>query len=284
VAVEAADGQVFHCHLHRNQAPPVVGDEVLWQLANEHTGTILQIKPRKTVLMRGTARGSGAKAIAANLDIMAVVMSPPLFSAYLVDRYLAAAELLHIGPLLVLNKADLLNETNRASSLAQLAPYRNVPYPVVLSSIHLEDGLQDLRAALRGKSAVLVGPSGVGKSSIIAALGSAETIRVNAVSLKGAGKHTTTATRLYHLPQGTCLIDSPGVREFTLWPIGPKEVLQGFKEFSAYVKGCKFRDCMHMLEPDCAVQAAVLHGKIDKTRYASYQKLMKEAGLRQSRY
>jgi ribosome biogenesis GTPase len=116
----------------------------------------------------------------------------------------------------------------------------------------------------------------VGKSSIIADLVQ-QTIRVNEVSPKGGGKHTTTATRLYHLPNGGMLIDSPGVRDFTLWQVGASDVLSGFKEFQSALTGCKFRDCAHLVEPGCSVQQAVEEGKISSRRFANYQTLMKEA-------
>lgn len=275
VAVEAADGQVFQCQLRRNQELPVVGDKVIWQLAPSGTGTISSILPRQSLLARGDSRG-GSRPMAANLDCMLIVMAPPpIFSEYLVDRYLVAAELLGIEPILVMNKVDLLDEAGQEATLARLRPYAEVPYPVVLSSVHALDGLTTLKAALVGKTAVLVGPSGVGKSSIIRALGVSE-IKVGEVTAKGAGKHTTTATRLYHLPDGANLIDSPGVREFNLWPVTIQEVLRGFKEFKDY-GGCRFRDCQHTAEPGCTVQMAVADGKISTDRYQSYQTLMKEA-------
>jgi ribosome biogenesis GTPase len=272
VAVEAADGQVFQCHLRRNQELPVVGDWVRFE-----GGTITGIEPRRSALSRGEGHGK-AKVIAANIDAMLIVMSPPpIFSEYLTDRYLVAAELLKLKPILVLNKSDLLNEAACEAALSRLKPYQNVPYPVVLSSTYTKEGLQELSALLKDKSAVLVGPSGVGKSSIISALGNHAAIPVGEVSAKGSGKHTTTATRLYHLPEGGQLIDSPGVREFNLWPVTQSDVLGGFREFQAFLSGCKFRDCLHVAEPGCAVQAALASGKISLHRYESYQKLMKEA-------
>ncbi|SRR5579883_763659 len=277
VAVEAEDGQVFQCHLRRNQELPVVGDTVHWQLETGNTGTITAITPRRSLLSRGDGRGR-AKPIAANLDIMMIVMAPPpIFSEYLVDRYLVAAELLRMQPMIVMNKSDLLTEATRPAAEKCLEAYRHIPYPVVLSSIYLKEGLRALAEQLQGKTSVLIGPSGVGKSSIIAMLTEGESIRIGDVSSKGAGKHTTTATRLYHLPQGGNLIDSPGVREFNLWRISPQEVLRGFREFEPFLSGCKFRDCRHVAEPDCAVRMAIDHGKISPQRYASYQELMKEA-------
>jgi ribosome biogenesis GTPase / thiamine phosphate phosphatase len=280
VAVEADDGQVFQCQLHRNQELPVVGDEVLWQLEKGNTGIITVIEPRRSLLSRGEGHGK-IKPIAANIDTILIVMAPPpIFSEYLVDRYLVAAELLKIKPILVLNKIDLLNDTTEQAAYDRLELYRRIPYEVVLSSIYRENGLRHLADGLKGKTGVLAGPSGVGKSSIIAALGNTEQIRIGDVSSKGGGKHTTTATRLYHLPQGGHLIDSPGVREFTLWPVNEQEVLCGFHEFQPFVGSCKFRDCKHLVEPGCAVQAAVASGKINQLRFASYQALMKEAVTR----
>lgn len=273
VAVEAEDGQVFQCHLRRNQELPVVGDHVQFEMDQGETGTISAIVERRTVLGRSDNRGK-MKTLAANVDAMLIVMSPPpVFADYLVDRYMVAGELLGVEPVLVLNKSDLLAET---SDLSFLESYRQIPYPVILSSTIAPGGLNDLAAYLQQKSAVLVGPSGVGKSSIIMGLVD-EAIRTTAVSPKGAGKHTTTATRLYHLPKGGSLIDSPGVREFNLWPINEKEVLRGFKEFQRYLQGCKFRDCSHLAEPGCIVQEAIAKGEISAARFQSYKSLMQQA-------
>lgn len=277
VAVEADDGQVFQCHLKRNQALPVVGDRVQWQPDKAETGKIIAVEPRRSVLGRGDGRGQ-MKPIAANVDLILIVMAPPpIFSEYLVDRYLVAAELLNIPALLVLNKADLLDDGSRAAALERLALYQKIPYPVVLTSIYNEASLVELAAALHGKSAVLVGPSGVGKSSLISHLVGGEEIRIGDVSARGAGKHTTTATRLYHLPAGGSLIDSPGVREFNLWPVTREEIWQGFKEFQQFETGCKFRDCRHLAEPGCSVQDAINGGKIRPERYKSYLELLKQA-------
>jgi ribosome biogenesis GTPase len=277
VAVEVEDGQVFQCHLRRNQALPVVGDWVSFKPEANQTGTVISIEPRRSLLSRGEHHGK-SKAIAANIDTILIVMSPPpIFSEYLIDRYLIAAELLKIEPVLVINKADLLQDNTRLELEARCKAYQAIPYPVVLSSAYTHDGLSELANHIKDKSAVLVGPSGVGKSSIISALGNHAAIPIGEVSPKGAGKHTTTATRLYHLPEGGQLIDSPGVREFNLWQVTENEVLRGFKEFQPYINQCKFRDCSHLVEPGCGVQEALASGKISPDRFESYQKLTKEA-------
>lgn len=282
VAVEADDGQVFQCHLRRNQEVPVVGDIVRWQLEKDNTGIMMGIEPRRSILSRGEVHGK-SKPLAANVDVIVIVMSPPqIFSkygskyGYLIDRYLVAAELLNIQPILVLNKRDLLDEASLQAAETNLQIYRIIPYIAMLTSAVTKYGLDDLARELKDKTSVLVGPSGVGKSSIIAQFVK-EDIRVREVSQKGAGKHTTTATRLYHLPCGGNLLDSPGLRDFHLWQISQSDVLRGFREFQAFLTGCKFRDCQHLTEPGCAVQAAVTEGKISSQRFVSYQEMMKEA-------
>jgi ribosome biogenesis GTPase len=274
VAVEAADGQVFQCHLRRNQPLPMVGDHISWQLEKDNTGIVISIDPRKSMLARGDGRGN-MKPIAANVDNMLVVMAaPPVFSETLLDCYIIAAEILHINPIIVLNKVDLLDNIQQAAMDEQLQRYRDIPYLAVMTSAVTKQGLTELEALLKDKVSVLVGPSGVGKSSLITTF-VGQAIRTTEVTRKGTGKHTTTATRFYHLPAGGGLIDSPGLRDFTLWPVTRAELLKGFKEFQPYLTGCKFRDCRHTAEPGCAVQAAVASGKISPQRFAQYQTLMK---------
>lgn len=272
---------VIQCHLRRNQALPVVGDRVTFEYEKEGdqtSGVIIAIEPRRSLLERHDGRPGKMKPIAANIDIIIVVMAPPpIFAEYLIDRYLAAAELLNLRAALVLNKIDLLNDAQSLQMVeVRLQPYRELQYPVILSSIYRQESISKLRDFLRNKTAVLVGPSGVGKSSIIARLAGLDSIRVANVSSKGAGKHTTTATHLYPLPLGGSVIDSPGVREFNLWPVSSEELRRGFKELQSFVGKCKFRDCHHLTEPGCSVQAAVQDGKISRERLANYHLLCKK--------
>lgn len=274
VAVETANGQEVPCHLRRNQDLPVVGDEVSWQIEGEG-GVITGIMPRRSLLSRGDAHGK-LRALAANVDMILLVMAPPpVFSAYLVDRYMVAAELLGIRPVLVLNKIDLVPSAERHALEVLLQVYRDISYDVMFSSVAKAEGLDKLAVLLKNKVSVLVGPSGVGKSSIISALAQQD-IRTRDVSPKGTGKHTTTATRLYHLPEGGALIDSPGVREFNLWPVSAAEIIRGFKEFQPYLNGCRFRDCRHLVEPGCKLLEAVADSRVPRRRFDSYLELIKE--------
>lgn len=137
-----------------------------------------------------------------------------------------------------------------------------------------ENGLKDLEKFLHDNTCVLVGQSGVGKSSIIAAFSEEKFVRVGETSEKGLGKHTTTMTRLYHLPHHSNVIDSPGVREFGLWNMDRRQILKGFIEFEPFLSECKFRDCQHLKEPGCAIHKAVEEGKISKKRYQSYKDML----------
>lgn len=273
--------KIIQCHLRRNQALPVVGDRVLFTYEKEGeevSGVIISIEPRRSLLEKHDARPDKKKPIAANIDIIMVVMAPPpILAEYLIDRYLVAAELLNIQAAIVVNKMDLVQDEASLEAInARLNPYRDLQYPVILSSIYQQAGLAQLADFLQSKTAVLVGPSGVGKSSIIARLAGLDSIRIGDVSAKGAGKHTTTSTRLYPLPTSGYLIDSPGVREFNLWPTNREELQRGFRELKAFSGQCKFRDCQHLAEPGCRVQEASLAGKISRERLASYQALWKK--------
>lgn len=278
VAVEAADGQVFQCQLRRNQALPVVGDIVIFEQSGNETVSISNILPRKSVLTRGDSRGKAeTKPIAANVDQVVIVMATlPRFSDYLLDRYLIACQLVGIASVIVLNKMDLLTADELKNIDDELQTYQSIGFPVIESSAICPQGLDKLKMYLTNKQSVLVGPSGVGKSSIIAAISPEASLKIGEVSHKGIGKHTTTATRLYHIPEGGSLIDSPGVREFGLWKVTEEEIHRGFPEFKNSAGRCKFRDCKHLKEPGCFVKQQIEEGEISQKRWESYQLLMND--------
>jgi ribosome biogenesis GTPase len=270
VDVEDSTGQSFHCHLRKNAEPAITGDRVLWRLEKDQTGIVVKILPRKSLLSR--PEKNKMKLIAANVDILVIETAPPpLFSERLIDRYIVAAEYLKIQPVILLNKIDLLDEATKLNLQTALSVYEKIGYQVIYSSIYLQNGLNELREFLTGKTSVLVGVSGVGKSSIIAHLTHDAEIRIGEVSeSKGSGRHTTTTTRLYRIPEGGSLIDSPGVREFALFHLPPEEVIRGFIDFRPFLGQCKFRNCQHQTEPDCALAQAIKAKLISEARWLSY--------------
>ncbi len=273
--VEDTGGHLWRCRVPRRQGPVVCGDRVMWLPEHGDQGRVVEVKPRRSALVRPGARGR-LKPLAANIDRLLVVVAPaPPPERGLLDRYLVAAELLELPAAIVCNKSDLLDAAARADMEAGLAVYERLGYPVVWASTRTEDGLDALRALLKEDTAIFVGQSGVGKSSLVKALVPEAELRTGALSAaSGLGRHTTTAARLYHLPDGGAIIDSPGVRDFHLWPVEPAELARGFREFHPCLGRCRFRDCRHLEEPDCAVRAAVEAGAIDSGRYASYRRLL----------
>lgn len=272
--IETSEGKLIRCHVRKNAEPVITGDHVTWELASDDTGIITGPISRKSLLFR-PENSRRNKLIAANIDYIFVVTAPPpIFSEDMLDRYLIAAQQFAITPIIVLNKIDLMDETTTLDVHEHLHVYERIGYTVLYSSIHLPDSLNKLSAHLEHKSAVLVGQSGVGKSSLIKLLTGLQSIRIGDVSTAGLGKHTTTTTRLYHLPNGGSLIDSPGVREFGLWHLQRDDIQHGFIEFEKFLGHCKFRDCLHLSEPHCAVRAAVDEGEITSRRFQHYQKMM----------
>src|SRR5579872_46217 len=196
--VENESGEIVRCHIRKNSDPVITGDRVYWlPEQGTETGVIVGHLPRKSLLCRPEGAHK-LKLIAANLDAIIIVTAPPpALSEDMIDRYLVAAELLKIQPVILLNKIDLLDAEHKKEMENRLAAYQKLGYTVIYSSAYTHDGLTELGAFLKDKTCVLVGASGVGKSSIIAALTSLSNIRVSEVSTSGLGKHTTTTTHLY---------------------------------------------------------------------------------------
>lgn len=267
--VEADDGSRVRCHKRSNLPALVTGDAVLWQPDNAGGGVITACEPRRSELGRPDSRGQ-MRPVAANIDRLIIVAAPsPRTPANLIDRYLVAAAHHDIHPVILLNKVDQLDHVPEMR--AELAEYADLGYETHALSAQTEAGMAEIRALVAAGNSVFVGQSGVGKSSIIAALLPEEEIRVAEVSeATGKGRHTTTTARLYHLPGGGNLIDSPGIREFGLWHVDAESLFQGFPELANLAGQCKFRDCRHGSEPGCAVRAAVACGTLSQRRYQSF--------------
>ncbi|MBZ9538663.1 small ribosomal subunit biogenesis GTPase RsgA [Modicisalibacter tunisiensis] len=270
------DATLHRCHLRANLEGLVTGDRVVWRRADDDSGVVVARDTRDNVLERPDARGQ-LKPVAANIDQILIVFAvEPAPFANLIDRYLVAAEATGIMPVLVLNKTDLLPEDGGA--LAHLLErYRGLGYTVVRATTRGDTGLDALHAQLTGRTSVFVGQSGVGKSSLIDRLLPDEALRIGALSEDSRkGTHTTTTARLYTLPAGGELIDSPGIREFGLGHLDARQITDGFVEFRPYLGRCRFRDCRHRGEPGCALQVAIDAGEISAERFASYRRILDE--------
>jgi ribosome biogenesis GTPase len=280
VIVEDAAGNSQACRLYGRRLQLVCGDRVRWvpEDAEGATGLVVGVEPRTTELARISSSGAG-EVIVANLDQLVAVIAPvPVPDFSICDRYLAAAEWAGLSAAIALNKSDLPDAA--ASSLdAELDTYRALGYPAVRTSKHEAQGIDALERLLRGRVSVLVGQSGVGKSSLINRLVPGVEAAVQEISRASEeGRHTTTASALYHLPGGGELMDSPGVRDYAPPLPAPRDVASGFRELAAATLDCRFPDCRHAGEPGCSVETLVESGAISARRLASYRQLLRLAG------
>jgi ribosome biogenesis GTPase len=273
--LETAAGDIVRCVARRGLPQIVCGDEVDWLQTGDSSGVIETIKPRRTVLHRANGN-NGQRPLVANIDqvIIEAALEPAL-DYFLIDKYCVAAELAQTGPLIIINKADLLQDRERERISGLISEYRHIGYSTLLTSVLENTGIDAFADCLSGKTSILVGQSGVGKSSLLKRLLPDRDIVTGKLSAaSGLGKHTTTSTTLYHLPQGGRLIDSPGVRDFHLARVADEELGHGFREFRPYLGQCRFNNCRHLSEPGCAINAAVAEGDILERRMASYRQLI----------
>jgi ribosome biogenesis GTPase len=268
--VELADGSLLPCFPRGKKSDVACGDRVDIQRTSDDQGVIEAIQPRTSLLYRSNEVKQ--KLIAANVDqLVIVVATEPAFSDELVTRALLAAESEEIEALIVLNKCDLTDKL--AAARERLAVFARLGYRVVeLSALEHAD---DLRPELYGVTSVLVGQSGMGKSTLVNALLPEANAATREISQAlDSGKHTTTHATLYHLDGESQLIDSPGLQEFGLGHLDRQEIEHAFREFRPYLGQCRFRDCKHNREPDCVLSAAVAAGEIDERRFAAYHRIL----------
>ncbi|MBP8195076.1 MAG: ribosome small subunit-dependent GTPase A [Azonexus sp.] len=268
--VELADGTLLPCFPRGKKSEIACGDRVDIMRTSDDQGVVEAIQPRVSLLYRSNEIRQ--KLIAANVDqLVIVVATEPAFSDELVARALLAAESEEIAPLIVLNKCDLADKL--AAARQRLATLAGLGYPILeLSALN---HAEDLRPWLAGKTSVLVGQSGMGKSTLVNALIPEANAATREISQAlDSGKHTTTHATLYHLDGNSDLIDSPGLQEFGLGHLDRQEIEIAFREFRPYLGQCRFRDCRHDREPGCALRAAVEAGTIDPGRFASYHRIV----------
>lgn len=270
--VELADGSIRLCFPRGKKSEVACGDSVIVGTTGDGQGVIEKVNERRSLLYRSNEFRQ--KLIAANVtQILIVVATEPSFSDMLVTRCLVAADSQNIKPLIVLNKCDL--DEKLPAARAALAPYRELAYPIV--ELSARTGAEVIRPYLLGETSVLVGQSGMGKSTLLNALIPEANAATREISeALDTGKHTTTHARLHHLDEHSHLIDSPGLQEFGLHHLDLATLEAAFPEFDPLLGRCRFRDCRHDREPDCALQAALARGDIDARRFACYRALRAE--------
>ncbi len=266
--VESEAGDLVQCTARRNIDLSVAGDQVIFQMSDDNTGVVTALLERDNTLERSH------KIIAANIDeLWLVVAIEPHYQFDLIDRYLVVAENGNLPIRIVVNKIELSKNIEQVKT--DFAMYQSIGYKVSYLSVKEQIGTAEFKQQLNDKTHIFLGQSGVGKSSLINELTPNLNLRVNEISKKSKlGKHTTTNTTLYHIPSGGDLIDSPGVREFHLNTLTSQEILSGFREFKPFIGQCKFRNCVHINEPDCAIKNALGNGSIHPKRYESYLNLI----------
>jgi len=271
--VELNEGEIITCFTRAKRSLLACGDHVAVMRTAPGQGVVEAIDPRRTLLYRSDAHRQ--KLIAANIDQVVIVLAPfPSFYQELLDRCLVAAEHERIRPLIVLNKFDLVDQSENPRQTLRL--YETLGYKV-LTLIAKED-VAPLRPQLQNRLSVLIGQSGMGKSTIINALIPGAHALVGDISIAlDSGRHTTTHAKLYRLDARSGLIDSPGMQAFGLHHIPVSKLQFCFPEFRPFLGQCRFADCAHYGEPDCAVRSAAHSGDIDAHRMRTYRRLVEEA-------
>lgn len=279
--VHAGDN-IYKCSLKGNLRlkgmkttnPVAVGDRVLFDMDEKnHTGRVYEILDRKNVIIRrATNLSRQTHILAANVDLAVLIATPilPRTSTGFIDRFLITAEAYHIPSLIVFNKLDLFKQEMSIVEYYQEI-YQSAGYPVLMISSTEGTNVDEFREQISGKTILLAGHSGVGKSTLIKALVPEIKIKIGNISeahLKGM--HTTTFARMYMLTGNTLVIDTPGIKEFGVVDFEPWELGHWFREFKEFIPGCKYANCTHQHEPGCAVRQAAEAGKIHEERYSNY--------------
>jgi ribosome biogenesis GTPase len=288
------DGELLLCDIRGNVKeavtgyinPVAVGDQVVVRRNSTERGVIEAVLPRRSVLARPYSPDQGIvlddvyQIVVANVDQLLIVTSwrePHIWPA-LIDRYLIAAQRNQIKAIICVNKIDLIEEPDKFSNTIQ--PYLDLNFPVLTTSVVTGDGIEDVRQQIKGKATVLAGLSGVGKSSILSAVKPVLNLKTGHVSqhglYTGQGRHTTTQSSLLKLDRDTIVIDTPGVRAFGLAGIEPAELSNWYPEMVELMHQCKYRNCLHIQEPNCAVRKALEGGAISELRYKNYAQIIEE--------
>ena len=272
--VEDEKGNRFNSLARQNMGTIVVGDKIIFDSFPQGDAVITATLERTTLLERPNFNGN-TKPVAANIDQILILSSiVPALQTALIDRYLVAIELANIHPVIVINKIDLLTQDKLTDLQNSLSYYSDIGYELLFVATKSRKGLSTIEKKLTGKVSILVGQSGVGKSSTIKTLLPDIDIQIGEISkISKLGKHTTSASQWYGLGSDGAIIDSPGVRDFGLWHLDKEKVPWGFVEFRPFLGRCKFSNCSHINEPECAIIEAVGDKKIPEERWENYKKI-----------
>lgn len=274
MALQLGDGEQVMSRVKGKRLRPVCGDRVEAEpIANEPEWLITGVLARKNELRRPNTRGK-VEVLAANLSFLAVVSAdPPSPDWFIVDRYLCAAELMGVSAAVIYNKTDLAEPADNTNDT--LRDYERIGYQTLLCSAKAGSNLVALQNLFADQTAIIVGQSGVGKSSLINRLAeSADQSTAPVSEGSGEGRHTTVNSVMLALANGGAVIDSPGVRDYAPSTGSAQDVIRGFPEIAKFGVDCKFADCRHLREPNCAVKAAMEAGDISTRRYESYKRLL----------
>ncbi len=287
--VQAEGGRLVQCSVRRllktlntDQRYIVAAGDRVWfrpEQADGGVGVIERVEPRSGMLCR-TSKGR-RHVIVTNVDQLLIVTSAaePHLKPNLIDRFLVTAEKFHIRPIICVNKIDLVDP---ADLQPLVGVFGQMGYDIVMVSAKTGFGIERLNTLVRGKESVVAGQSGVGKSSLLNAIEPQLDLRVREVSAENQkGKHTTTTAQLIPLEAGGFLVDTPGIRQFQLWDVIPEEVAGYFRDLRPYVNNCRFDDCTHLHEAECAVKDAVADGRLDARRYESYCQIFDEPEMKE---
>ncbi len=286
--VRSDEGHIMQCRLKgkfkimglKVTNPIAVGDKVVYEMEDENrnTGMISDILPRENYIIRQSVhRSAHGHLLATNLDqaVLIATLTFPRTSLGFIDRFLVAAESFRIPTVLIFNKLDLLNEEQIVYQQELTTLYESMNYPCLFTSAIDGNGVDDFYNILKGKVSLIAGHSGVGKSTLVNAIAPDLDLRTASVStFANKGVHTTTFAEMFEIDSETFIIDSPGIKELGLADIETEEISHYFPEMLALINQCRFNNCQHLDEPNCAIKEAVSEGKIAQSRYFSYLSMM----------
>ncbi len=286
--VRSNEGDILQCRLKgkfkiaglKVTNPIAVGDKVVFEIEDENrnTGIISDILPRENYIIRQSVHKSAhGHLLATNLDqaVLIATLTFPRTSLGFIDRFLVASESFRIPTILIFNKLDLLNDEQIAYQQQLTKLYESLNYPCIFTSAIDGNGVEDFVNILKGKVSLLAGHSGVGKSTLVNAIAPDLDLRTSQVStFANKGVHTTTFAEMFEIAPETFIIDSPGIKELGLADIEKEEIGHYFPEILDLMNECRFHNCMHLDEPNCAIKEAVSEGKIAQSRYFSYLSMM----------